>query len=123
MISAALKQLIDDIYKQLDIAIEVHQDYDLYKSMEERQHEEGIAVNSFNSNRASYDDFIINLYIDRDYFFREVMQDSYGTVDPLSHEILEKNNVMGWPIVLTHRRCGESDQPPYKIFITMKGEE
>jgi len=125
MISTALKQLIDDIYRQLDIAIDTLYRFDIYKDRIERRMTHGeLAINALNLNRrGDYKDFIVNLYIDRDYFFREVMQGSYGPVDPLSHEILEKNNVMGEPIVLTFNRCGENDQPPYKIFITMKGEE
>ena len=121
MISTALEQLIDDIYRQLNIAIEVHQDCDLYKSMEGRHHGDGIAVNRFSVNRASYDDFIINLYINREYFYGKILEGVRGNVSQTAYEILTYQTIMGWPIYLADGKGGQ--HPPYKIFITMKGEK
>ncbi len=124
MISRALKELCNDIYDQLDIAINTHYHYNLFKDMEDRRGTYGeLAINGLHKGQGNYEDYIVNLYIDREYFFREVMEDSYGPVDPLAYEILQDNKILGCPIVLTYSRCGESNYPPYKIFITMKGEQ
>lgn len=124
MISKELDELCNDIIRQLDITIETHQHYNLLRDMEERRSTYGeLAINSLHKRQGRYEDYVVNLYIDRDYFFRKIMEGSYGSVDSLSYEILKDNKIMGWPIVLTHNRCGESAQPPYKIFITMKGKE
>ena len=124
MISRELRELCNDIYNQLDIAINTHYHFNLLKDMEERRSTYGeLAINGLHNGQGRYEDYVVNLYVNREYFFRNLMQGSYGPVDLLAYEILNDNKIMGWPIVLTYDRCGESDHPPYKIFITMKGED
>lgn len=117
MISRELGELCNDIFKQLDIAIKTSHHCDIVKSSQENG--DGISINNFSSAREyRYEDFRVNLYIDIQYFHRNILRDASGAVSTLAYEILTHRTVMGWPI---HLVVENKDHPPYKIFITMKG--
>lgn len=118
MISRELDELCNDIFKQLHIAIETSHRCDIVKSFQENG--DGISINNFSSSREySYEDFRVNLYIDIQYFHRNILRDARGGLSSLAYEILTYQTVMDWPIYLV---VEDKNHPPYKIFITMKGE-
>lgn len=120
MISRELNELCNDIIRQLDIAMDTSRNCDLVSSFKERGYRTGVSINNFSAKKYDYKDFRVNLYIDRDYFYRHILKDARGATYDLAYEILTHKTVMGWPIYLV---VDNKDHPPYKIFITMKGED